>query len=824
MSRVTLFVDVIVPLAVGNTFTYRVPNHLNSFVEIGKRALVQFGKNKLYTSIITSIHEKPPLNYEAKYIEDVLDEKPVVTEKQIWFWNWISEYYMCSPGEVMNSALPSGLKLNSETKILLNNEITVDESTLTDKQYLVYEALQVKGTLSITDISKILDIKNVQNYINGLVKKGIIVTEEDVKSKYKPKLETYISLTDWADIENNLQEAFEIVKRANKQQEALTAYIMLSERYTNKKNEIKKIELVQKCNVSSSAINALVGKNIFKISEHEVGRTIIKNGLTEKLNTLNTDQINALEKIKVAFSKSKTVYLHGVTGSGKTEVYIHLIEDCIKTGKQVLYLLPEIALTAQIINRLKNHFGNTIGVFHSRFSENERVEIWNRCLRGTNEQKINIIIGARSSIFLPYQSLGLIIIDEEHDQSYKQSDPSPRYQARDMALLLANQHKSNIILGSATPSFETHYNAKEEKYELVELKNRFANIQLPHVFFADIKQAKIDKQMHSVFTKKLLDEIANSLEKKEQVIIFQNRRGYAQYLECAVCAHVNHCVNCDVSLTYHKKSNQLKCHYCGYSSNVPQICSACASPNIKLQGFGTEKIEDELAIFFPQAVIARMDLDTTRSKNAYYQLVSDFEDKKIDVLVGTQMITKGLDFDNVSLVGVLNADKLFNYPDFRAFEKAYQILTQVAGRSGRKNKQGKVIIQTSNPEHEVLKYINKNANNFYASQLEERKLFNYPPFNRLIEITLKNKKRDLLENCSLYFAKNLKFHFGNMVLGPEFPVIERMMDYYHMNVLLKINKSLSLNEVKKILQSEILKIKTNSDYKSTYISVDVDPN
>lgn len=824
MTRVTLFVDVIVPLAVGNTFTYRVPNHLNSFVDIGKRALVQFGRNKLYTAIITSVHEKPPINYEAKYIEDVLDEKPIVTEKQIWFWNWLSEYYMCSPGEVMNAALPSGLKLNSETKILLNNDITIDESTLTDKQFLVYEALQVKGTLSITDISKILDIKNVQNYINTLVKKGIVVTEEDVKNKYKPKLETYLSLSEWADDEDNLQEAFEMIKRATKQQEALTAFIMLSERYNNKKNEIKKNELIQKCNISASAINALVEKNIFKISEHEVGRTISQNGLSEKLNTLQNDQINALQKIKTAFSSSKTVYLHGVTGSGKTEVYMHLIEDCIKAGNQVLYLLPEIALTAQIINRLKNHFGNTIGVYHSRFSENERVEIWNRCLKGTNEQKINIIIGARSSVFLPFQNLGLIIVDEEHDQSYKQNDPSPRYQARDMALLLGNLYKANIILGTATPSFETYYNSKEEKYVLVELKNRFANIQLPQVIIVDIKQARMDKQMHSVFSKQLLDEIAASLEKKEQVIIFQNRRGYAQYLECGVCAHVNHCVSCDVSLTYHKKSNQLKCHYCGYSTNVPQICGACGSPNIKLQGFGTEKIEDELAIFFPHAVIARMDLDTTRSKNAYYQLVSDFEDKKIDILVGTQMITKGLDFDNVSLVGVLNADKLFNYPDFRAFEKAYQTLTQVAGRSGRKNKQGKVIIQTSNPNHEVLKYINKNAVDFYNTQLEERRLFNYPPFNRLIEITLKNKKRDLLENCALYFAQNLKSHFGNMILGPEFPIIERMMDYYHMNVLLKINKSLSLSEVKKILQSEILKIKTNPDYKSTYLSIDVDPN
>jgi len=822
MQHTTLFADVIIPLSAGDWFTYRIPNHLNKLVSVGQRVLISFGKNKLYAGIVNAIHQTPPKNYEAKCIEDILDDKPIVTEQQLVLWKWIANYYLCTVGEVMAAAVPTGLKLNSETKLVLNPDFLNDKE-LSDREYLIYEALQIKGTLSIDEVAKILNIKSVKPIINQLLKKKIIFTEEDIKNRYKPRVESYTTLTNFADNEENLKQIFIALARSPKQEEMLTAYLMLSERYTTKPKPVLKSELLKKTNNSAAAYNALEKKEIFKTEKHRVDRTLYTDGKQELLSKLTNEQQEALAQIQNSFLANTPVLLQGVTGSGKTEIYFYLIEEAIKQKKQVLYLLPEIALTYQIIQRLKNHFNDKIGVYHSRFSENERVEIWNRCLNPDDKNAISIVIGARSTLFLPYHNLGLIIVDEEHDYSFKQHDPAPRYHARDMAFVLAKQFKANLILGSATPSLETLYNAQIKKINTVHLTKRYGDLQLPEVVLVDLKEARIKKTIHSLFTKELLEAIKKSLEAKEQIILFQNRRGFARYLECGVCAEVSLCVNCDVSLTYHKSTNNLRCHYCGYTSPVLKTCKKCGSPNLKLQGFGTEKIEEELAVFFPEARLARMDLDTTRNKNSYQQIITEFEEQKTDILIGTQMVTKGLNFERVSLVGVLNADQLLHFPDFRSFEKAYQILTQVAGRSGRKYLRGKIIIQTANPNHEVFKHINHNPQEFVEDQLFERKSHYYPPYSRLIQITVKHKNKEIASQASYFLADKIKQNNQLLVLGPEFPLLERIMDMYQMQTLLKIDRNLSINISRQIIQASILETKLQAAFKGCRIITNVDP-
>jgi primosomal protein N' (replication factor Y) len=822
MQRITLFVDVILPLAVGDSFTYRVPQQFNHLIKLRCRVIVPFGKNKLYAGLIVKIHEIPPLQYEAKYIEDVIDTEPIITEYQLQFWQWISNYYLCSIGEVMAASLPSGLKLNSETKVLLNPDFK-DEQTLNDKEFLIYEALQIKGLLSLTEIAKILNIKNIQPVINQLIKKQAVITEEDVKQRYKPKYETYVTLTEFAANEQNLKKIFNELKTASKQEELLIAYITLSNFYLSGPKAVLKKDLLTRVEGGLSALKVLEKKGIIKTIKQEVGRTLLNHAATDLLCELTEEQNNALKQIQQLFEQQKGVLLWGVTGSGKTEIYFHLIKQCIEQNKQVLFLLPEIALTYQMINRLTKHFGSNVAIYHSRYGANERVEIWNRCLNTQHPHHAKIILGARSALLLPFNNLGLIIVDEEHDQSYKQQDPAPRYNARDMAYILAKQHQAHLLFGSATPCLETIYNAINNKIQLVELNNRYGNIELPEIILVDLKKAKAEKQLHTLFTSELLNQIKTALHNKQQILLFQNRRGFAPYIECADCAEVPMCLNCDISLTYHKNTNNLICHYCGYSTPVPKTCKKCNSTNLKLQGFGTEKVEEELAVFFPEAKIARMDLDSTRNKNAYQQIIADFEEKRIDVLIGTQMITKGLNFDNVSLVGVLNADQLLHYPDFRSLEKAYQLLTQVAGRAGRKKTRGKVIIQTLTPLHPLFQYINKNAWPLINEQLNERKNFFYPPFSRLIQITIKHKNKETLQEASHFLASELRKNFNTPVLGPEFPVISRIFNYFQMQILIKINRKAPINETRKIITNKILELKTNHNYKSCRVVINVDP-
>ncbi len=842
MSRTTYFVDVILPLAVPNLYTYRVPFELNDAIAIGQRVVVQFGRGKLYSALVRTIHENPPKQYAAKYIDSILDEHPIVHAKQFELWDWMSQYYMCNIGDVMVAALPGGLRLASETKIVLSLEyskkIADVNLKISDKEVLIIDALEVKNVLTLQDISQIIEQKTVYPIIKSLIEKGIVLIQEELKEKFRPKIETYVRITDQADNEDNLKIIFDTLERkAHKQLDVVMAYVTLSKRYSKERVEVKKSDIMKMIEGAEAALKSLVKKNIFELYDREVGR-LANYDSENKISALNEIQQQVLNSIKKQFfgkdpeestsdiaQTKDVVLLHGVTSSGKTEIYVKLIEEALAKGKQVLYLLPEIALTTQIINRLRKYFGDTVGVYHSKFNENERVEIWNDVLNSRSENsKFQIILGARSALFLPFSNLGLVIVDEEHDTSYKQYNPAPRYNARDGAIYLSHIHKAKTLLGSATPCLESYFNAQERKYGFAEITQRFGGVQMPEIEIADVKEATRKKQMKSHFSPLLLDTVTLALEKKEQVILFQNRRGFAPQLECNMCAWVPQCSNCDVSLTYHKVSNQLRCHYCGYSIKPPSKCAACGDTDLKMKGFGTEKIEEELNIFYPRAKIARMDLDTTRSKFAHQHIIQDFEEGNIDILVGTQMVTKGLDFDNVSMVGILNADSMLNFPDFRSFERSYQLMAQVSGRAGRKNKRGKVIIQTQNPEHSIIQEVIANDYlSMYTNQLIDRKEFNYPPYFRLIEITVIHKDVNMVNVAAKYLADALKHHFSKRVLGPEFPIISRIRNLYHKNILLKIERDASVNQVKKIVSELLIKFKSNADYKSVRIQIDVDP-
>lgn len=830
MSRTTLFVDVILPLAVPNLYTYRVPYDWNESVAAGQRVIVQFGRGKLYSAVVRRVHEIPPKVYEAKYIDSILDEQPIVNEKQFALWEWISQYYMCTIGEVMLAALPGGLRLASETKVILNADYKtlIADAELSDKEFSIIEALEVRNVLSINDVAEILDQKTVYPVIKNMIAKGVVMIQEELKEKYKPKIESFVRFTESAGKEENLKAIFDALeKKAVKQLDVVMALIKLSGRYSKEIKEVRKSEIAKLVEGADAAIKSLQKKEILEVYEKEVGRLAAWEG--ESRNTeLNGTQQEVFESIRKQFyppisagetsTAKDVVLLHGVTSSGKTEIYIKLIEEAIAKGKQVLYLLPEIALTTQIINRLRKYFGDTVGVYHSKFNENERVEVWNKL------GSYKLVVGARSALFLPFSHLGLVIVDEEHDSSYKQYDPAPRYNARDGAIYLAYLHKAKTLLGSATPSIESYFNAMEGKYGFAEISKRFGGVQMPEILIADVKEATRKKMMKSHFSPMLLDTITAALDNKEQVILFQNRRGFAPQLECNTCAWVPQCTNCDVSLTFHKLSNQLRCHYCGYTAKPPSKCAACGDTELKMKGFGTEKIEEELSIFYPKAKIMRMDLDTTRSKFAHQHIIHDFEEGNIDILVGTQMVTKGLDFDNVSMVGILNADGMLNFPDFRAYERSYQLMAQVSGRAGRKNKRGKVIIQTQNPDHSIIQDVwNNNYLSMYTNQLLDRRNFNYPPYYRIIEITLIHRDVNMVNESAKYLAAELRQHFGKRVLGPEFPLVARIRNLYHKNILLKIERDASVVQAKKVLNDLLVNFKINPDFKTVRVQMDVDP-
>lgn len=826
MSKETKFIDVILPLSVPNLFTYRLPFELNDDTQIGQRAVVPFGKGgKLYSALVKHIHYSPPTEYQAKYVESLLDDQPIVNEQQLKHWDWIADYYIANPGDVYNAALPGALKLASETKVVLNIEFDKDTlKDLTDNEYLIYEALEVRNILSLQEISEILDVKNVHKFVKSLIEKRVIVVEEELKRKFKPKIISYIRLSKFANEEKNLQQIFDNLKRANKQLETLLSFIHLSKRYQQPIG-VKKLDLQNSTQVTSSMINEMVKKNIFEVYDVAVDRIGKYNNELIGKKTLNEHQVKAYQEIKESFKSKDVVLLHGVTGSGKTEIYIKLIQETIEKGEQVLYLLPEIALTTQLITRLQKVFGDIIGVYHSKFNENERVEVWNKVLgfKGIKSSKFQIVMGARSALFLPFSKLGLIIIDEENETSFKQYHPAPRYNARDASIVLANIHHAKVLMGSATPAVETYWNALQKKYGLVELNQRHGGVQLPEVLCADIKEASRKKLMKSHFSPLLMEHMEEAFKNKEQVILFQNRRGYAPFLLCEECGHVPECNNCDVSLTYHKFAHLLKCHYCGTNKKMPTTCAACGSTRVTLKGFGTEQIEEELPLFFPKIKVARMDADTTRAKNAYHLLISDFEDGLIDVLVGTQMVTKGLDFDNVSVVGILNADNMLNFPDFRAFERSYQLMSQVSGRAGRK-KRGKVIVQTYDPYHPIIRQvINHDYLGMYQDEIVQRKKFKYPPFQRLIYFSFKHKDQEILNAGASEFTNELKAKFGDRVLGPEFPVISRIKNLYHKNTMLKIEREISVSKTRKLILAVKNKFEAFSKYKSVHITIDVDP-
>ncbi len=829
MERKTFFVDVILPLAVEGTFTYRVPYELNDEIDKGKRVVVQFGKKKIYTALIYKVHQNAPTSYSVKYVLSVLDKSPIVSESQFKLWEWMAYYYFSHLGDIMNAALPQAFKLESETRILLNPGFNQEFDKLNDKEYLIAEALTIRNVLTLTEVSKITEQIKVFNIVKSLIEKGVVIVEEEIKDKYKPKTEIFVKLSDIFKDENNLKKLFDsLEKKAEKQFNLLLKYIQLAQKQQDMFFPVSKNILLKEGNFSASILEGMIKKEVFETFKSEVSR--LKKYDKPLIDTLSLTESQelALADIKEKFLTKDVVLLHGVTSSGKTEIYAKLIEEVIKSGKQVLYLLPEIALTTQMISRLKKFFGNDIGVYHSKFSDNERVEIWNSVLNTNDElsqkKKFSIILGARSALFLPYTNLGLIIVDEEHEVSYKQHHPAPYYNARDSAIFLGQLHQCKTLLGTATPSIETYYNCETGKYGKVNLFKRFNDLQLPEFMVVNLKDLYKKKAMKSFFSPFLLEQIETCLTNREQIILFQNRRGFALWMECLNCHYIPSCKNCDVTLTYHKKSNVLKCHYCGYAIEVPDKCPACSSNKTTLKSYGTERIEDELGIFFPKAKIARMDYDSTRGKNSFQEIINDFEENRIHILVGTQMVSKGMDFDNVGLVGVLNADNMLHFPDFRSYERAFQLVAQVSGRTGRKTKRGKVILQSFEPEHFVINsIIHNDYNAFYRQQIEERHKFFYPPFCRLIQISLKHRKLETLNKAATQLADSLRKQLPKRILGPEYPYISRIKNEYIKNILIKAEKAMTIKKIREILTMETDYIKKHSDFKGLKIIVDVDP-
>lgn len=813
----TLFVDVILPLAISKTYTYRVPQSLKTRIAVGQRVVVQFGKSRIYTAIIYQINQSPPQLYEAKYLIDVLDEEPVITPLQLNLWEWIASYYMCHLGEVMQAALPSALKLASETKVILIKDVEYNKADLNDKEFMIVDALEIHPELSVSEITKLLGQKSVFRLLKSLFDKGIIHISEEIAERYKPKKKTFITLNSFYADPENRKALFEVLERSPRQLDAVLAFLKLSRRSSS----VAKKDILEESGCGPGIIKALVEKEIFVQEQKIVSRLNEEERQLLKSFSLSDEQEAALNTIQHLFQEKDVVLLHGVTSSGKTQVYIRLIEKALETGKQVLYLLPEIALTTQIVERLREYFGNEIGVYHSRLGDNERAEVWSKILKG----EYKVVLGARSAVFLPFRELGLLIVDEEHEPSYKQYDPAPRYHARDTAIYMATLHSARVLLGSATPSLESYYNAKKGKYGLVTLDQRYGQSRLPDIRMVSIGEESARKTMQLNFTSVLIDEIKQTLERKEQVILFQNRRGYTPVLICRSCGYIPHCIHCDVSLTYHKSTGNLHCHYCGYKQEPVLICPACGSAHIEQKGFGTEKIEDDLQFIFPSARIARMDLDTTRSKNSFQRILNDFETRRIDILVGTQIVAKGLDFDHVTLIGIINADSLLNYPDFRAFERGFQLLSQVSGRAGRRDRAGKVIIQTYNTDHKVLDLVlHHNYYDLFTTEMAERRSFHYPPLYRMIRLDIKHKDPSILSQTAWRLASDLKKSLGNRVLGPEDPLVGRIRNFYIKTIYIKIEREgLSVHHVKEFLKSSLLNFEVNKENKGTVVQVDVDP-
>ncbi len=829
MSEIkTYFVDILLPIPVHNLFTYRVPLEFNEEIQKGIRVVVPFGKKKLLTGLIVKIHNTAPADYQAKYLLHILDQLPIVTERQFRFWQWISDYYLAPIGDVMNAALPSNFKLASETKIDFHPSFegfpSLDTTSLDESSKSILEIIENNPSLDLKSISEISGIVHIQPYINRLIAKKILITSEELKDRYSPKTMAYINFnTQHIQKEEDLNDCILSLEKSKQNHKQVQVLVEILKRKIDLGDflvPIPKKELLE--GSSESSIKTLIEKHILVQEYYQVDRIQGKKE-SKKISVLSAHQKKALEEIKTCLAQGTPCLFHGVTGSGKTEVYVELIQEYLDQGKQILYLLPEIALTTQLIQRLSSYFGEQVGVYHSRFNQNERIEVWNKVLDNDVENH-RIILGARSSVFLPFQNLGLILVDEEHESSFKQYDPSPRYNGRDCAVVLSKIHKCPIVLGTATPSLESYYNAKSGKYGLVELSERYAGMRMPEILISDLKKEKRNKTMHGHIGSMLLELMEEELKQENQIILFQNRRGYNPQWSCEICNWTPKCENCDVSLTYHKFQNNLKCHYCSYVTAPHGSCPSCGSNRLKMLGFGTEKIEDELALMLKNNSIKRLDLDTTRNKNAYRDIIQDFESGEIQILVGTQMISKGLDFDNVSVVGILDADMLMNRPDFRAFERSFQMISQVAGRSGRKNKRGKVIIQTGNPDHWLLEYIiQHDYQGFYKQEIIEREKFAYPPFYKLIRLTLKHKEIELLDMGAHSLSSQLKRIFKERVLGPEYPLIKKIQNKYLKEILIKFERTIEEQQIKRLIKEQINTFYSSSTFKPIQISIDVDP-
>lgn len=816
------FVDVIVPLPIASQYTYSLPEGMEASIQPGCRVIVPFGPKKFYTGIVTKVHETAPEAYETKDISEVLDSRPVLLGQQFSFWKWLADYYLCTLGDVYKAALPSGMKLESETLVEYNPDFVAPEP-LPPREQRILDLLSADPEQCVTQLEKASGMKNLLPVIKSLLEKEAICIKEEIKRSYKPRTEVRVRLTEALQNEHHLHIQFDLLARAPKQQAILMKYLELSGWNAEGKNirEVSKKELLDASGQTQSVFKSLVDKQILETYLHEIGRLTGDHAETVPLHTLSPAQQRAFYEILTSFQTKNVCLLHGVTASGKTEIYIHLIEEVLKAGKQVLYLLPEIALTTQITERLRRVFGKRLGVYHSKFPDAERVEIWQKQL---TEQGYDVILGVRSSVFLPFRRLGLVIVDEEHETSYKQQDPAPRYHARNAAIMLASMYGAKTLLGTATPSLESYYHARNGKYGLVELAERHQQIQLPHIELVDIKELARKKRMTAQFSPFLLQKIREALEQKEQVILFQNRRGFAPMIECRTCGWVPRCKNCDVSLTYHKGLHQLTCHYCGYTYAVPTACPACGGVELMNRGFGTEKIEDDIKQIFPEAKVARMDLDTTRTRTAYERIINDFEEGKTDILIGTQMISKGLDFDRVSVVGILNADSMMNYPDFRSYERAFQLMAQVAGRAGRKNKQGLVVLQTKSPENPLIHQIMANDYaRLYQEQMEERSLFKYPPFYRLIYVYLKHRKEDILNQAADLMAAHLRQGMGERILGPDKPPVARIQSLFIRKIVIKIEQEASMSKVRRYLTQVQRTLIEDERFRSLMVYYDVDP-
>ena len=748
-------------------------------VETGCRVVVPFGVKKYYTAIVVKIHYSAPEEYETKDISEVLDKTPVMLERQLAFWKWVAER--------------------------------------------ILDILSVDTEQCITQIERAGNIKNILPAIKSLMEKDAIRVKEELKRNYKPKTEVRVRLQESMRDETVLRKQFDLLARAPKQLALLMKYIELSGWMQEGKllTEVSKKTLLEASGASASILNGLIDKHIFETYNYEIGRLIAGKTDTVPLNPLNEIQQKAFRSIMSSFHQKNICLLHGVTASGKTEVYIHLIEEVIKAGKQVLYLLPEIALTTQITERLRRIFGSRLGVYHSKFPDAERVEIWQKQL---TDNDYDVILGVRSSVFLPFRRLGLVIVDEEHETSYKQQDPAPRYHARSAAIMLASLYGAKTLLGTATPSLESYYNATHGKYALVEMKERYQQIQLPEIEVVDIKELARKRRMSGHFSPFLLQKMREALENKEQIILFQNRRGFAPMIECRTCGWVPKCKNCDVSLTYHKGLNQLTCHYCGYTYSVPKSCPACGGVELVNRGFGTEKVEDDIKQIFPDATVARMDMDTTRTRTAYERIINDFQEGRTDILIGTQMVSKGLDFDRVSVVGILNADSMLNYPDFRSYERAFQLMAQVSGRAGRKNKRGLVVLQTKSPDIPLIhQVVTNDYNALYDEQCAERSMFRYPPFHRLIYVYLKHRKEDVLEQAADCMAAYLRNGLGDRILGPDRPPVGRIQTLFIKKIMIKVEQQASMSKIRTYLQQVQRAIMEDERFKSLMVYYDVDP-